>query len=143
MNNGVKNKVSFDFDSTLDREDVQEFAKHLIEDGLEVWVTTSRCSDEEAEKRRWNPNWNKDLWLVTERLGIPKDRVNFTAYVDKWNVLNNKGFLWHLDDDNVEIELLEENNSDCIGINVCFKDWLNECEFHLAMNSSMYNLINK
>lgn len=140
MNNTVKNKVSFDFDSTLDREDVQEFAKHLIENGIEVWITTSRCSDDEAERKRWNPNWNNDLWLVARRLGIPKERVNFTAYEDKFHKLTNNGFIWHLDDDEIEIELLEENNSDCVGINVCLNDWLSVCESHLIMNTSTYTI---
>ena len=36
----MKGKVSFDFDSTLDRKDVQRFAKQLIDDGYEVWIKT-------------------------------------------------------------------------------------------------------
>jgi restriction endonuclease Mrr len=42
-----KYKISFDFDSTLDREDVQEFAKELVEKGHDVWITTSRFSNDD------------------------------------------------------------------------------------------------
>ena len=41
-------KVSFDFDSTLSRKDVQSFAKELVDRGLEVWIVTSRFDDESA-----------------------------------------------------------------------------------------------
>ena len=33
--------VSFDFDSTLSRKDVQEYAKELLERGIDVWVVTT------------------------------------------------------------------------------------------------------
>ena len=38
-------KVSFDFDGTLSRKDVQEYAKSLVNSGLEVWIVTSRFDD--------------------------------------------------------------------------------------------------
>jgi hypothetical protein len=44
-------KVSFDFDSTLSRDDVQEFTSELINLGFDVWVVTSRFSNEIAEER--------------------------------------------------------------------------------------------
>jgi len=39
-------KVSFDFDGTLSKKDVQKFAKELVEEGHEVWIVTSRFSNE-------------------------------------------------------------------------------------------------
>jgi hypothetical protein len=146
MNNTVKNKVSFDFDSTLDREDVQVFAKHLINEGLEVWVTTSRGSDEHINKMRVNPaTWkyppNHDLYLITNMIGIPRERIQFTTWVDKWTVLNNKDFIWHLDDDEVEIKQMLLNNCDVEGINVEDRLWLSYCQDLLCMNSEMYRIL--
>ena len=38
-------KVSFDFDNTLDFEHIQMYAKNLIEKKIEVWIVTSRYED--------------------------------------------------------------------------------------------------
>jgi hypothetical protein len=46
-------KVSFDFDSTLSRDDVQEFASDLIDLGFDVWVVTSRFNDKTADEKNW------------------------------------------------------------------------------------------
>ena len=43
-------KVSFDFDGTLSRKDVQNFAKSLVNTGYDVWIVTSRFDDESAMK---------------------------------------------------------------------------------------------
>ena len=43
-------KVSFDFDGTLSRKDVQKLAKELVSEGHEVWIVTSRFSDEAAKE---------------------------------------------------------------------------------------------
>jgi len=40
-----KKIVTFDFDATLSRPDVQEYAKELIEKGIDVWVVTARYDD--------------------------------------------------------------------------------------------------
>jgi len=130
----VKSKsVSFDFDSTLDREDVQEFAKQLIKDGFDVWVTTSRGNDDEINKLRRNPQAykfpaNHDLYIVTDKIGIPRKRIKFTAWVDKWTVLKGERFLFHLDDDEIEIEQAELNGADLPFINVELPDWLEKCK---------------
>jgi len=136
-------KVSFDFDSTLDREDVQAFAINLMNQGVEVWVTTSRGDDKEMLSKRANPEvWknppNHDLWMVTELLGIPKEQVQFTAWVDKWTVLNGKGFIWHLDDDEIELEQMIINDSEVVGINVEQAFWLNKAEDELVKINKNY-----
>ena len=45
-------KVSFDFDGTLSRLDVQKYAKSLIEQGFEVWIVTSRLHEKNADTKR-------------------------------------------------------------------------------------------
>lgn len=98
-------KVSFDFDGTLDRDAVQELARKLIDQGIEVWICTSRLPDKEAP----SDNWNKDLFFIAAKLGIPEDRVIFTSGTDKYKFLEDGNFVWHLDDDLEEIRLINSN----------------------------------
>jgi hypothetical protein len=123
-------KVSFDFDSTLDREDVQEFAKLLIDSGYEVWITTSRFDTKTALEKGW---WwveknNQDLYRVADDCGIKKENITFTTMIDKIKFLKGKDFLFHLDDDETELEMIEESDDTCIGVWVEKKDWREVCE---------------
>jgi hypothetical protein len=97
-------KVSFDFDSTLQREDVQEIAKAFIACNTEVFITTSRSETQTN---------NIDLFEVALKLGIPKNRIVFTNYQDKAKYL--KDFAIHFDDDAHEIDMLLLENTKCIG----------------------------
>lgn len=124
-----KYKISFDFDSTLDREDVQEFAKQLVKDGHEVWITTSRFDTESSLKKGW---WwieknNQQLYEVADECGISRDNIAFTAMIDKIKFLEGKDFLFHLDDDEVELELIQESDDNCVGVWVELKDWKETC----------------
>jgi len=122
-------KISFDFDSTLSRTDVQEFAKSLISEGFDVWIVTSRFDDNTAEEKNW---WwikknNKELYDIAESCGIKKENIIFTQMVDKIEFLKDKGFLFHLDDDKIELEMIEESDDKCIGVWVEKKDWKEVC----------------
>lgn len=124
-----KYKISFDFDSTLDREDVQEFAKQLVNDGHEIWITTSRFDTESSLKKGW---WwieknNQQLYDVADECGIPRDNISFTAMIDKIKFLEGNDFLFHLDDDEVELELIQESDDNCVGVWVELKDWKKTC----------------
>lgn len=103
-------KVSFDFDSTIAEERMQKLAKLYIDNGHEVWITTTRP--------HVFPNGvkleNRDLFKVANDLGIPKNRIQFTGGTDKYHYL--KGFDVHFDDDQIEIELIEENTPECCGV---------------------------
>jgi hypothetical protein len=123
-------KVSFDFDSTLSRDDVQEFASDLIDLGFDVWVVTSRFNDKTADEKNW---WwvkknNKELYDICEKINIPKENIVFTEMVDKIEFLKDKGFLFHLDDDELEIEFIEESGDSCKGIWVELKNWKEKCK---------------
>jgi hypothetical protein len=48
--------------------------------------------------------------------------------VDKIEFLKDKGFLFHLDDDELEIEFIEESGDSCKGIWVELKDWKEKCK---------------
>ena len=126
-------KVSFDFDSTLELRSVQEYANDLIERGVEVWVVTSRFGDDELYRKFFHTSinvdlTNKDLREVTDRLGISADRIHFTNMQDKWEFIENRGFIWHLDDDWIENEMINSRTL-TRGIDVFGNPkWREECE---------------
>ncbi len=111
-------KTSFDFDGVLSEEKWQLVAKKFIDNGDDVWITTSRepSTPEIIKRYPWIERQNKQLFEISDKLGIARDKIQFTDHVDKWKVLDS--FDLHFDDDELEIELLEENLPSCIGIRV-------------------------
>ena len=111
----IMKKVSFDFDGTLEIEHVQKYARELIERGFEVWVVTSRFGDNKKYQKFFNTTTNvdltnKDLRKITEKIGISEERLVFTNLRDKFEFFEkNKDFLWHLDDDWIESDLLDRH----------------------------------
>lgn len=117
-------KVAFDFDQTLDRLPIQKYIIELINRGVDVWICTSRFSD----KRAPNPAWNLDLYEVADSIGIPRNKIIFVEMADKYKFLENKGFIWLLDDDWTELEMLNKY-TDVKGISSWGnKFWRFECE---------------
>ena len=80
-----KLKMSFDYDSTMSRKDIQKYAKELIEEGHDVWIVTSRCATEPALAKGWHwvEKQNQELYDVAEEVGIPREKIVFTEHVDK------------------------------------------------------------
>lgn len=102
-------KVSFDFDGTLDLPEIQEYAKELMEKGIEVWVVTNRVNDNPLTDVRWNG----DLYLITDSIGIKREHIHFIKGMYKDNFFfNNPDFIWHLDDDLTEVMRMNWN-SEC------------------------------
>ena len=121
-------KVSFDYDGTLSLPHVEEFAKELVEKGYEVWVVTSRVSEEDSVLHPWGgTHRNKDLWESCKRIGIPEDRVKFTSFADKIEFLEGMGFLFHLDDDLYELITIMESKDKCQPLNVGHFEWKENC----------------
>jgi len=122
-------KVSFDFDGTLARKDVQDFAKELVNAGHDVWIVTSRVATEPALKKGWYwiERQNQELYDVAESCGIPRDKIVFTEHVDKIKYLEGKNFLFHLDDDEVELILIMESGDSCQPLNVNHSSWRENC----------------
>ena len=122
-------KVSFDFDGTLSKKKVQQYAKMLIKGGVECWIVTSRMGFGKEPQ----PNWNDDLFEIAKEIGIPKERIHFCCMDNKANFLNGKGFIWHLDDDLIELSFIK-TDSDCKPIS-CFgnKTYLQECSYLLDL----------
>jgi hypothetical protein len=126
----MNKRVSFDFDHTLTRKDVQTFAKRLIDEGHEVWIVTSRFDDVEGLAHNWNwiPTQNQKLFKVAEELGIPESRIKFTNMIPKIDFLLGKGFAFHLDDDESELFDILESKDSCQPLNVGHSDWEYFCK---------------
>ena len=124
-----KKKASFDYDATLSRKDVQEFAKELVGQGIDVWIVTSRTSTEDIIARNWH--WslkqNEIVFEVAEECGIPKDNIVFTDHTDKINFLKGKEFLFHLDDDEFELMEILGSKDGCAPLNVGHFSWKENC----------------
>lgn len=118
-------KISFDFDSTMSRKDVQLFAKELIAQGHELWIVTSRCATEPALEKGWYwvERQNQELYDVAEEVGIPRERIVFTEHVDKIEFLEGKGFVVHVDDDPDELWEIRKSGDPCGVVNVDHSDW--------------------
>ena len=129
-------KVSFDFDSTLDRKDVQQFAKELINDGIEIWIVTSRCTTEYATEKGWHwvDKQNRKLFRVADNIGIKREHIMFTNHVSKSEFLANQNFLFHLDDDPDELIEILNSKDPCKPINVEHFEWEQDCKLHIKQN---------
>lgn len=116
-------KVSFDFDLTLSRKDVQEYAKELIEKGIEVHIITGRFDDLHQHQYHHHPT-NDDLWEVIDNLNIPRDRVHFMNHLmTKGIYLFDTDIIWHLDDDIDDLNTIKNIPK----INVNYPGWKELC----------------
>ena len=117
-------KVSFDFDGVLDREDVQKYARSLVDNGFEVWICTSRLRDKDSP----NSMWNEDIYKVANYIGIDKNHIKFCGLADKYKFFMKKDFVFHLDDDLEEVNLINKYTN-TIGIYLYpLNNWLESCE---------------
>lgn len=118
--------VTIDFDNTLSRRDVQEYALELIGRGVDVWVLTSRYDVIHQHKYQANPT-NDDLWEVVDRVGIPRWKVRFQCMRPKDEYLFGSNVLWHLDDDSIELNGINIETK-TVGISVLSGGWRQKCE---------------
>ena len=70
-------KVSFDFDGTLSKNKVQQYAKMLIKAGVECWIVTSRMGFGKEPR----PDWNDDLFNTAAEIGILPEHIHFAAWI--------------------------------------------------------------
>lgn len=120
--------VSFDFDGTLSKPHVQEYAKELIARGLDVWVITARYDELHSHLYNFNDATNDDLWKIIDDLGIPKWKVCFMNMNPKADYITNTKIIWHLDDDFVELSNIRHAHIPTIGIQVNAGSWKRKCE---------------
>jgi hypothetical protein len=118
--------VTVDFDSTLSREDVQEYVKELISKGIEVWIVTSRYDDLHSYRYPLNPQ-NKEVYEIAKKVGIPLHNIRFTLMEDKSKYLYMTKAIWHLDDDIIEINNMLYDQCKTVGIHIEEENWKEKC----------------
>ena len=139
-------KVSFDFDSTLSRKDVQRFAKELVEAGHEVWIVTSRISNEQAQLE-YSSNYTKDriyksnkkLFRVADNVGIKREHIIFCNFTIKIDSIAGQGFVFHLDDDSDELMEIFSSKDPCKPINVEHAEWEIDCRKVIEIENYLEN----
>jgi hypothetical protein len=127
-------KVSFDFDGTLSRPDVQEYASRLLAEGVDVWVVTTRY--DQNHKHKYALDYDvlvEDLWEVVDRIGIPRWKVRFTNMEWKYTYLIGTNFVWHLDDNANEMTRARYNSCPINMIQVGSSSWKRKCSRLLNM----------
>lgn len=111
--------VSFDFDGTLTKKSVQDFAKKCKEMGLNIWIVTSRYPVE---------GMCQSLFAVAIGLNIPHSQIIFTSGALKKDYFRQfPDFIFHLDDDWIELHEIDLH-TDVKAIS-CFgnSDWEQDC----------------
>ena len=109
-----ENKVSLDFDDTLDTERGKELAKRLIAEGKTVYIVTRR-----------QQSASEEVYKVAEELGIPKSRVKFTNGAYKWETIKHYGIGTHYDNNAREVELINSKTT-AKGVKFAFIDSYND-----------------
>lgn len=124
-----KLKVSFDFDSTLAKTNIQDYAKSLIEKGIEVHIVTDRFED--TTKCAYT---NDYLFKVVNKLGIDRENIHFLNMTDKHKFfLDNPDFIWHLDDDDIAMDFINDETKVMCVFNDKTIEWENICNSILKM----------
>lgn len=120
-------KISFDFDGTITRTRLKDYAKSLVDLGHEVWIVTSRL----GFGKEPTTTWNDSVFELALEIGIPKEHIHFCCMDNKANFLNGKGFAWHLDDDVIELSFIK-TDSDVIPIS-CYQNikCIEECNKYI------------
>jgi hypothetical protein len=93
-------KVSFDFDGVFEYKPIQYLVRKLIESGFDVHIVTGRSSDTN----------NNDLFSISDKF-IRRKNVHFTNESSKFIFFKDKDFVFHLDDDELEVREINENTS--------------------------------
>lgn len=125
-----KTKISFDFDGTLDRKHIQQYAKYLVKSGFEVWIVTSRFDKEHYIKQfqiQIENDINNDLFKAADELGIKRQNIHFTNMENKYLFFIDKDFIFHLDDDWTENKnILKYTKTK--GIDSLCSSWKQKCQ---------------
>lgn len=95
--------------------------------GFEIWIITSRYDDEHLVENfdmelHYARLTNKDIFEKAKDLNIPKERIVFTNMSDKHTFLKDKNFIFHLDDDHIENDLINKYTN-CVAISAISSNW--------------------
>jgi len=119
-------RMTFDFDSTLSRQDVQDYAVSIMNKGIDVWVVTARFDDLHKHRYPSNPT-NEDLYAVVDKIGIPRCKIRFMCMKPKHEYLYESNVIVHLDDDYLELNWINKHTS-TVGVSVIGGNgWKQKC----------------
>ncbi|MGV0927188.1 HAD family hydrolase [Empedobacter sp. ULE_I145] len=127
-------KVSFDFDGTLSRQEVQDYAKSLLKKGIEVFIITARFNELKKSFFKNNPT-NDDLFEICKKIGIKERNIIFCNMKDKSTEIVDTDLVFHLDDCWVTLNDITFNTKIC-AIDVNDKDWKLKCNLQLNSHSN-------
>lgn len=99
-------KISFDFDGTLNLEQIEKLVSKLDHKFFDIYVITSRHK---------NAHSNHDLWDIVQKLGINIDNIFFLEGSYKWRKILELGINYHFDDVVEECQLILQHTK-CIPI---------------------------
>ncbi|NBW11187.1 MAG: hypothetical protein EBR82_24465 [Caulobacteraceae bacterium] len=91
-------KISFDFDGTLDTQKGRELAKKYILEGIPVYIITAR-----------NLRASAEVYDTARKLGIPRNQIYFTGGRDKWHTVKRLKITRHYDNNPKQIDLINQN----------------------------------
>jgi HK97 family phage prohead protease len=92
------NKVSFDFDGTISKEQWQQKAMQFKDQGKTLYIVTRRQESD-----------SEPVYAVADKIGIPHSRVYFTNGKLKWETIKKLGIGTHYDNNPDEIKAINEN----------------------------------
>jgi hypothetical protein len=118
--------VSIDFDGTLEYKEVQDYVQTLVDrHDVTVWITTRRFPNKPGREKH-----NQELYRIARKLSIPEERITFCSFKFKFEHISDKNFIFHLDDDPMDLELLAKGSNNrikCIQY-VADGKWRGHCE---------------
>ena len=117
--------------------------KELVDRGIDVWVTTRRFEDMDLYTKDFQRAYgiinlargHEKLFEICSEIGIPREKIRFTNMDNKYKYLGeNEGFLWHLDDDQFEIDDINKY-TETIGISCSNgSNWKHKCDRFIKKN---------
>lgn len=134
-------RISFDFDGTLTRPSVQEYAKKLISEGFDVYIVTRRESNEVIGCK----TWDDDLFEVADYIGIKdkRNKIIFFNFDSKVKSLKDSFIDIHIDDSMDECREIDDSHKvfdvrPLVGVYpICVfgsSDWIQQVENKISVH---------
>lgn len=113
-------KIAFDYDNSLSRNDLQDYAKELVQRGFELWIVTSRYDSVDKYTPLMIEAWgiknllkeHEELFRIADEIGIAREHIIFMNMQPKKEFFKkNRDFIFHIDDDIVELMTIKYVNT--------------------------------
>lgn len=120
-------RISFDFDSTLSLQIIQDMLKCFDREKVEIFIITSR-------HRKYD---NEDLFQVAEVMNIPEENIFMTDGNYKWSICDQNDIDIHFDDMPDEIMFIQSNSNNTLGVLVT-TNIIGDMNFLSLLNTSTF-----